>query len=73
MSINGKKFSFSPNGEKDSIWTIVRENNKFKILNLVNLMGINTIKWGQPQYTDPKIQQHIEIEWLIDEDVESVY
>ncbi len=73
LEVKGKKINFGPNGEKDSIWTIVRENNKFKTLNLVNLMGIDTTKWDQPQYTDPKIQQHIEIEWLIDEDVENVY
>lgn len=73
LSINGKEISFSPNGEKDSIWTIVRENNKFKILNLVNLMGIDTTKWDRPQYTDPATQYDVEIEWLIDEDVESVY
>jgi len=73
LKVKGEKINFGPNGEKDSIWTIVRENNKFKTLNLVNLMGIDTIKWDQPQYTDPKIQQHIEIEWLIDEDVKNVY
>ena len=73
LSINGEKMNFGPNGEKDSIWTIVKENKKYKTLNLVNLIGIDTIKWDQPQYTDPKIQQHIEIEWLIDEDVESIY
>jgi len=73
LSINGEKMNFGPNGEKDSIWTIVKENKKYKTLNLVNLIGIDTIKWDQPQYTDPKIQQHIEIEWLIDEDVENIY
>ncbi|HDK28092.1 MAG TPA: hypothetical protein ENG48_13520 [Candidatus Atribacteria bacterium] len=73
VSVNGEKMNFSPNGEKDSIWTIVKENKKFKTLNLVNLMGIDTIKWDKPQYTDPKIQQYIEIEWLIDEEVKAVY
>lgn len=73
LEVKGEKINFGPNGEKDSIWTIVRENNKFKTLNLVNLMGIDTTKWDQPQYTDPKIQQLIEIEWLIDEDVKNVY
>jgi len=36
--------NFGPNGEKDSIWTMVKENKKHKILNLVNLIGIDTIK-----------------------------
>jgi len=40
LSINGEKMNFGPNGEKDSIWTIVKENKKHKILNLVNLIGI---------------------------------
>lgn len=73
VSVNGEKMNFGPNGEKDSIWTIVKENKKFKTLNLVNLMGIDTIKWDQPQFTDPKIQQYVEIEWLIDEEVKAVY
>ena len=73
LEVKGNKIRFGPNGEKDSIWTIVRENNKFKTLNLVNLMGIDTIKWDQPQYANPKIQQYIEIEWLIDEEVKAVY
>ncbi|MBU4562120.1 hypothetical protein KKB17_01775 [bacterium] len=71
--MNGEKINFGPNGEKDSIWTIVRENNKFKTLNLVNLIGIDTIKWDQPQHASPETQHDIEIEWLIDEDVEGVY
>jgi len=36
LSINGEKMNFGPNGEKDSIWTIVKENKKHKILNLVD-------------------------------------
>lgn len=73
LTLEGKEINTGPNGEKDSIWTIVRENKEFKTLNLVNLLGINSIKWDDPQFKEPNFQSNLEIEWLLDENVVSIY
>lgn len=73
LLIEGKEIKIGPNGERDSIWTIVRENKRYKVLNLVNLLGIDTVNWDEPQFKEPVFQENLEIEWLIDEDVEGIY
>jgi len=69
----GQKLNSGPNAEKDSVWTIVREKKEYKVLNLVNLFGIDTVKWDQPQYHDPELLKDIRVEWLLDEEVGGIY
>ncbi len=73
IKCSGEEVSIGPDAHKDTIWTTVRENKRFKVLNLVNLMGIDIIKWDEPQYSQPEKIKNLEINWLLDEDINSVY
>jgi dextranase len=75
--INGeytfKGGNFSPKAEADSIWTIIKEKPGYKIINLVNFTGVESMNWNEGKDKRPDVVRNIEIKALITDDVEGVY
>lgn len=69
----GKMVPIGPDATVDTIWTIVQENQAFKVLHLVNLLEVDTTRWNEPQSTDPVICHDLVVDWLVDEDITGVY
>lgn len=63
---------FSSCGEAEKVWTLIRESERYLVLQLINLVGIDT-KWNEAKPTRPTKLENIQIEILMDRAVQSVY
>lgn len=64
--------AFGPMADANSVWTIVREKPGLKVLNLVNLVGVDDTRWNAPKKT-PRPLDNLSLEWLVDGEVEAVF
>lgn len=75
--INGEfKFSggnFSPKIKRNSIWTLIKQNKNFRIINLVNFTGIENMKWNNADKEHPEKVSNIEVTALIVNRVKGIY
>lgn len=65
-------YPFGPGGNPGMLWTTVREGQGYKLLHLVNLVGIEDASWNSPKERPPKTLTNVKVRWLIDEGVRDV-
>lgn len=65
--------TFSPHGEKETIWTIIKENDSFIVIHLINLIGLDHLNWNEQQSSKPITQKGIKIRVLIEESFDNIY
>lgn len=65
--------SFSSYGEPDRVWTIVKEKPGFKVINFINLKGIDSDIWNEKKGSRPTPVENIHVKALVDEDVKKVF
>ncbi|GKX31592.1 hypothetical protein SH1V18_40720 [Vallitalea longa] len=68
---SGSDFSSYPT--EHSIWTQIREVNEYKVIHLINMVGIDNDVWNEEKNNKPKEIEGIQIKALIDEQVMGVY
>lgn len=64
---------FSPKAEKDTINTLVKHTENYKIINLINYLGVDNDKWNEEKSSLPAAVHDIEVTAMVVEDVEGVY
>lgn len=74
--INGevifKGSNFSSDYKKDTISVVLKQNKRFKVINFINLIGIEDELWNKGK-NSPIIQKDILCTYIINEEVEGVY
>ncbi|MFA9397963.1 MAG: glycoside hydrolase family 66 protein [Clostridiaceae bacterium] len=63
----------SPKAEADSVWSLVKEKTAYKIINLVNFVGIEDMNWNFPKEKVPSQLRNIEVSVLTCNDIKAVY
>lgn len=66
-----ENIEYSTYGEPNKVWVMVKENPKFKVINLVNLLGNEEDYWNKGKNT-PKVIKDIFIDMAVEYDVKSV-
>lgn len=64
---------FQPNGDKGTVWTLVKEKSGVMVIHLINLLGLDNDVWHKAKTREPQILRNIEIKLEIWETIESVY
>lgn len=59
--------------EPDTVWTLVKEKPKYKIINMVNFTGIDNMNWNEGKEDKPREVKDIEIAVLTCNKVKKVY
>lgn len=65
--------AFLPKAKEDCVWTLVKEKPGFKIIHLLNYLGLDNINWNEEKPSLPDAIGRIEITALVLEDVKAVY
>lgn len=63
---------FGPSGNPGTLWTFVREGAGYKVLHLVNLLGVEDPSWNAPKNSLPRAVESVKVRWLIDEDIRDI-
>lgn len=64
---------FAPHGDVNTIWTLVKENEQYVVINLINLLGIEDARWNSGKEKAPTPVEEIKVRALIPEGVSEVY
>ncbi|MCK9524600.1 MAG: glycoside hydrolase family 66 protein [Limnochordia bacterium] len=64
---------FSPHGDLDTVWTIVKENSDHVVINLINLLGVEDGCWNAGKKATPQPVEKIRVRALIPEGVAGVH
>ena len=64
---------FTPNGDVDSVWTIIKRKPGYLILQLVNLVGIEDDYWEHGKNRRPEPQHGVVCDVLLECPVEAIY
>lgn len=72
IKFNGK-VTFSPNGDVDTIWTIVKQLPNYQVIHLLNLLGLENDYWERGKNKRPIKQEDIECTILIEKTVNGVF
>lgn len=64
--------SWSPDGKIDTLWLTIRENEKLKCINIINLFGCENDIWNQGKNT-PVSQGEVAFEVQVDRAVKGVF
>ncbi|MFD1909041.1 glycoside hydrolase family 66 protein [Paenibacillus rhizoplanae] len=48
---------FAPNGDIDSVWTIIKRKPGYQILQLINLAGLEDDYWEHGKKQRPEVQK----------------
>jgi dextranase len=64
---------FLPKAKENCIWTVIKEKPGFKIIHLLNYVGIDSINWNEEKQALPETIDNIEVTALIVETVKDVY
>lgn len=64
--------TFAPHGKLDTVWTIVKENQDYVVVNLVNLLDIGNDLWNAGKQQGTTLEQ-ITVKGLVVEGVSQVY
>jgi dextranase len=73
IEFEGKDVIFSPGGNAGTVWTIVKENDDFLVIHLINLVGLKDDQWNKPKETGPIELKDMKIRVLIEEKIDGVY
>ncbi len=63
---------FSPNGDLNTVWTIVKQLSRYQIIHMINLVGLEDDYWEHGKKQRPEKQNNIECTVLIEKDVKGV-
>ncbi|QAT39898.1 hypothetical protein EQM05_06355 [Clostridium sp. JN-9] len=69
--ISGEKAS--PKAEANSIWTLIKEKPGYKIINLVNFVGVDNMNWNSAKEKSPCKVKDIVISLLTCNEIKAVY
>lgn len=72
FSVQDPQIRFSSCGDADTVWTIVRESEKYLVLQFINLVGVDS-KWNMQKPVRPIRQTNIKVEILMDRSIGGVY
>ncbi len=64
--------SWSPDGKIDTLWLTIRENEKFKCISIINLVGCENDAWNQGKNT-PVSQKEVAFEVQVDRKIGGVF
>lgn len=62
-----------PNGDLNTVWTIIKELPDYKIIHLLNLVGIENDYWEQGKTARPRKQTDIQCTVLIEKEIRGIY
>lgn len=65
-------YPYGPGAVPGTLWTIVREGRGYKVLHLVNLLGVDDSQWNVPK-AQPKTVMDVRVRWLIDEEIRGLF
>ena len=63
----------SPKAKEDCVWSLVKEKPGYKIINLINFIGIEDMNWNNSKKKLPNCVQNIDVSILTCYDIKSVY
>lgn len=64
---------FSPNGDINTVWTIVKQSPNYQVIHLINLMGLDNDYWEHGKNKRPEKQEDIKCIVLIERTVNRVF
>ncbi len=64
---------FSPNGDINTVWTIIKELPNYQIIHLINLVSLENDYWENGKSQRPIIQENIECTVLMEKEIAGVY
>lgn len=64
---------FAPNGDINTVWTMVKQLSDYQIIHLINLVGIENDYWEHGKNQRPKEQKEIICTVLMEKEVKGVY
>ncbi|MEC0171477.1 glycoside hydrolase family 66 protein [Paenibacillus graminis] len=64
---------FAPNGDIDSVWTIIKRMPGYQILQLINLVGLEDDYWEHGKKQRPEPQTGVVCNLLIEQPIECIY
>ncbi|MEA4882304.1 MAG: glycoside hydrolase family 66 protein [Clostridia bacterium] len=64
-------YPYGPWGEAGKVWATVRNGHGYKLLQLVNLVGVDDPRWNEPK-KPPTVLHNVTIRWLLDEGIQDV-
>lgn len=70
-TISGEKAS--PKAEANSIWTLIKEKPGYKIINLVNFVGVDNMNWNTAKEKAPAKVKNIVLSLLTCNEIKAVY
>lgn len=63
----------SPKAKENCVWSLVKEKPGYKIINLINFIGIEDMNWNNSKKKLPDFVQNIDVSILTCYDIKSVY
>ena len=63
----------SPKAKEDCVWSLVKEKSGYKIINLINFIGIEDMNWNNSKEKLPDCVENIDVSILTCYDIKSVY
>ncbi len=66
-------YAASPKALPDSIWITVKEKPGYKVINFVNLAGLQDVYWNRAKVNPPQPVRNMVARILVDEEVAGVY
>ncbi|MEK4517871.1 glycoside hydrolase family 66 protein [Paenibacillus sp. FSL H8-0122] len=64
---------FAPNGDIDSVWTIIKRKPGYQIVQLINLAGLEDDYWEHGKKQRPEAQNDVVCTLLIEQPIECIY
>lgn len=73
IEFQGKDIRFSPSGEAGTVWTIVKENERFLVIHLLNLSNYKDNLWNTAKESPPVPISNVKVRVLMEENVQGVF
>lgn len=67
------KHPFTPNGDLNTVWTIIKQSSDYQTIHMINLVGLENDYWEHGKKQRPEIQRKIECIVLIEKEVKGVF
>lgn len=64
---------FSTCGESGKVWTIIKSNDNYKVIHMINFTGLQNDKWNEPKENKPEVIRNITITVLVEEEIAGIY
>ncbi|WP_163537953.1 glycoside hydrolase family 66 protein [Gracilibacillus sp. YIM 98692] len=64
---------FAPHGHLGTVWTIIKENDKYLVIHFINLCGFNNDGWNEVKESRPNRIEGISAKVLMNEQLGGVY